>query len=267
MIYLVTLANYMCVEVDSKVGEPKYPQLPTFLNILMVINTFIYYTFQHIYAVFIATYAVSSILNTFLLVYVVHWKNTGGKMGKKIFKGTVIGYLIIAFPIWLVDMHCCDWVLTNVADNMHGLTLHVVWHLCAGYGAYCVLVTLEYCRMIALKIPCTCDFWLGFIPITRRLLPKDENWSLNHAYVCWSYDFRVRAYQIDPFGASFWWKWIFSEEPISEVCLDCNWWDFFALWSLVGVDDSWREGLAVGLIIIIRTFKMPWFNDLATHHT
>ena len=175
MIYLVTLANYMCVEVDSKVGEPKYPQLPTFLNILMVINTFIYYTFQHIYAVFIATYAVSSILNTFLLVYVVHWKNTGGKMGKKIFKGTVIGYLIIAFPIWLVDMHCCDWVLTNVADNMHGLTLHVVWHLCAGYGAYCVLVTLEYCRMIALKIPCTCDFWLGFIPITRRLLPKDEN--------------------------------------------------------------------------------------------
>lgn len=175
MIYLVAVANYMCVEVDSKVGEPKYPQLPTFLNILMVINTFIYYTFQHIYAVFIATYAVSSILNTFLLVYVVYWKNTGGKMGKKIFKGTIIGYLIIAFPIWLVDMHCCNWVLTNVADNMHGLTLHVVWHLCAGYGAYCVLVTLEYCRMIALKIPCTCDFWLGFIPITRRLLPKDEN--------------------------------------------------------------------------------------------
>lgn len=175
MIYLVTLANYMSVEVDSKVGEPKYPQLATFLNTLMVINTFIYYTFQHIYAVFIATYAVSSILNTFLLIYVVHWKNTGGKMGKKIFKGTVIGYLIIAFPIWLVDMHCCNWVLTNVAENMRGLTLHVVWHLCAGYGAYCVLVTLEYCRMIALKIPCTCDFWLGFIPITRRLLPKDEN--------------------------------------------------------------------------------------------
>jgi len=175
MIYLVTLANYMCVEVGSKVGEPKYPQLPTILNILMVINTFIYYTFQHIYAVFIATYTVSSILNTFLLIYVVYWKNTGGKMGKKIFKGTVIGYLIIAAPIWLVDMHCCNWILANVADNMNGLTLHVVWHLCVGYGAYCVLVTLEYCRMIALKIPCACDFWLGFIPITRRLLPKDEN--------------------------------------------------------------------------------------------
>jgi dihydroceramidase len=170
MVYLATLYNYMSFEIDSKRGQLHYPRMPLVLTIILLADTVVYYVFQHIYAIFIITYGASHILNIYLLYQLVHKKKAGGEMAKRIYMRSRIGFCFIAFPIWVLDMTMCDWFLANMIDSTFGMTLHIVWHFMAGYGAYCLTVTLEHCRMVSLGMPCDCDFWLfGLIPVNRLI--------------------------------------------------------------------------------------------------
>lgn len=169
MVYLVAMYMYMGFELDSKKGQLHHPRLPLMLFILLAINTVVYYAFQHVYLVFIISYNSLVIVNTGLMFNNNIRKKVGGEMGKRIGIRALIAYLIIGAPIWMIDMGFCDWILTHVADSTFGMTLHVVWHIAAGYGAYCITTNLEYCRMIALGLPCECTFWMGIVPFTRLI--------------------------------------------------------------------------------------------------
>jgi len=171
MVYLVTLLNYLCVEYDSR--ELKYPRLPSFLVVLMVVNTFVYYTFQHLWAVFVTTYSISTLLNFYLMYMVVYKKNSGGNIGRRINNRTLLCYGTIGFPLWVLDMTYCNWLLDNIYAHTLGITLHIIWHILAGYGGYCVIVCMEYCRMKTLGVPCECKFWFGVVPINTIIKSLD----------------------------------------------------------------------------------------------
>lgn len=158
MIYLVTLMNFMAVEVDSPRNNPAYPRLPLILSIIMVVNTFVYYTFQHLYFVFITTYTCLSTYH-FYLAYITMFKNNkGGKVCRSLFLWSQGSYLG-GFLFWLVDMLLCDY--SNLGK---GMTFHVIWHFGAGFGGYLIIVTYEICRARALNIKCELAFLFGLIP-------------------------------------------------------------------------------------------------------
>jgi len=164
MIYLVTQMNFMAVEFDSPRGKPKYPRLPLMLTILMIINTLVYYKFQHLYLVFIGTYTVASTYHTYLVYKLVYSTNSGGQVSRKLCQLSQISYLGIGLPFWLLDMFHCDWFLSHFAGYSMGMTFHVIWHFAAGYGAYLGLVSLENCRVMALGLPCRMEYLFGVIP-------------------------------------------------------------------------------------------------------
>jgi Alkaline phytoceramidase (aPHC). len=165
MIYLVTLMNFMAVEFASPQGKPKYPKLPLILLILVLVNTLIYYKFQHLYLVFIATYTAITSYHLYLVYSLIYKNNAGGHISKKLSRWSVISYLG-SFVLWLVDMFYCEFSsLLGI-----GMTFHVIWHFGAGFGAYLGIVSLENCRCVALDIPCELDFMLfGCIPFLKRV--------------------------------------------------------------------------------------------------
>ena len=164
MIYLVVVMNFMAVEFDSPLNKPKYPRLPIILTILMVINTLVYYKFQHLYLVFIGTYAAASSYHIYLVYKLIYATNAGGQVSRKLCQNSQISYLGVGFPLWLVDMFHCDWFLDNLSGHSLGMTFHVIWHFGAGYGAYLGIVSLENCRARALGLPCRLEYILGCIP-------------------------------------------------------------------------------------------------------
>eukprot|EP01083_Nonionella_stella_P092533 259078_1 len=169
MVYLVAVYMYMGFELDSKKDQLHYPRMPLMIFILLLINTVVYYAFQHLFIVFFLTFSTLATVNAFLLYNNAIRKNMGGEMGRRIGRRVLIAYVGIGFPSWCIDMGMCDWVLEHVANATFGMTLHVIWHISAGYGAYCITLTLEYCRMVSLGLPCDCKFWMGIIPVNYLL--------------------------------------------------------------------------------------------------
>eukprot|EP00557_Chaetoceros_sp_GSL56_P001032 CAMPEP_0176502522 /NCGR_PEP_ID=MMETSP0200_2-20121128/14800_1 /TAXON_ID=947934 /ORGANISM="Chaetoceros sp., Strain GSL56" /LENGTH=267 /DNA_ID=CAMNT_0017901603 /DNA_START=133 /DNA_END=936 /DNA_ORIENTATION=+ len=169
MIYLVTVMNFMAVEFDSPQGKPKYPKLPSILFILLLINTLIYYTFQHLYLVFVTTYTAITFYHFYLIYNLIHKAKGGGPLSQKLSRWSLISY-IGSFLLWLVDMFHCE--LSSRLFGTAGMTFHVVWHFGAGLGAYLGMVALENCRCVALGIPCRLNYVYCLIPVLE--LVHDE---------------------------------------------------------------------------------------------
>lgn len=167
MIYGTTTMIYIFLEYDSK--EPKYPRLPTILTVLMVVTTIAYYTFQETYIVFLSMYSILEWYSIYLLYKVVWIEKGGGVEGKKIAKMSCFTYVFVAVPVWIIDMGVCDFFLKHFP---FGMTLHILWHFAAAHGAYCSIVCGEHCRLVALGIPCECQFLFGVIPISTKVHNK-----------------------------------------------------------------------------------------------
>jgi len=172
MIYLVTLMNFMAVEFDSPQGKPKYPKLPFILFILVLVKTLIYYIFQHLYLVFIATHTTITSYHLYLVYNLIHKANAGGPISQKLSRWSIMNYGA-SFLLWLVDMFHC--ALSSRLFGTIGMTFHVFWHFGAGFGAYLGLVALENCRCVALGMPCRLDYVFGLIPFLK--LVDDESFS------------------------------------------------------------------------------------------
>jgi hypothetical protein len=66
-----------------------------------------------------------------------------------------VAYTIIASPIWVIDQFGCHYLLSTynrLPFPFTGMTLHVLWHFCAGLGTHYFVQFLCACRMDALGI-------------------------------------------------------------------------------------------------------------------
>lgn len=166
MIYLVAALVYNVVEIDSPISKPHFPRLPILMMILMIVNTYVYYVFQQLYWVFIATYSIGTTLYAVMAVKRIYLNKKGGQVVKKLCRMNLYNYLLIGFPLWIVDMTQCEWYHENF-PNVFGLTFHIVWHWTAGFGTYCGIVALEYTRLMELDLGpyCSLHYLLGIVPV------------------------------------------------------------------------------------------------------
>ncbi len=177
MIYQILSFVYISMEQESPINEPKYPKLPLYLTITSIVNTLIYFTFQDFYAVFLATYSLALTAHVALIGQMFYSGNkvTQNPISRKICMITFGLYFLVASPIWVFDMLCCQFTLDHIANNLYGMTFHIIWHFLAGYGAYCTIVFFECFRMDSLQIKFHANYLLGFIPVVS----SDFNSSCN----------------------------------------------------------------------------------------
>ncbi|KAL9189435.1 hypothetical protein ACHAXT_009110 [Thalassiosira profunda] len=177
MIYLVICGLYMIVEVDSPRNQPKYPRLPLHLLLLSGINTAIYYTFQHLYIVFLVTFSGLTILALCMHIQIARklYCEDGDKRRRrnsgvalKFYKWHHVAYVLIASPVWSLDQFGCGYfrpIYDSLPGPLKGMTLHVVWHIAAGLGAHFFVQFLCACRANALGMSCDIRWVLGVIPV------------------------------------------------------------------------------------------------------
>jgi dihydroceramidase len=177
MLYL--MASYIYIILELEGGGPQqqrggkgrttllYPKLPSILMMVLLGITIVYYTFQDLYLVFVVSY-ISSLFIHFSMIGSKFYKgheHTKHPITRDVFKLSILSYVIVASPIWVLDMLCCQFCLDYIASYMVGITPHVVWHFTAGYGAYVTAVYLESFRLQALKKEFHAKYLMGFVPI------------------------------------------------------------------------------------------------------
>ena len=195
MLWLVLCGVYAVIEVDSPAGQPKYPNLALYLIGVSCLNTAIYYRFQHLFIVFF--------INFNMIVYAMvykhlqiawriykrvkeeerlkeeeattkgsnnNWRTRNDKIALRFYVWHAIVYTLIASPLWVLDQFHCEYLLpiynNKLPGVLQGCTLHVLWHVFAGLGAYYFGQFLCTVRATTLGISCdTRRVLLGVLPV------------------------------------------------------------------------------------------------------
>mmetsp|Transcript_29582 Transcript_29582/g.62745 ORF Transcript_29582/g.62745 Transcript_29582/m.62745 type:complete len:307 (-) Transcript_29582:137-1057(-) len=184
MIYLIIGFLYSVLEVDSPKDSPKYPHLAKYLILLSCINTAIYYTFQHLYIVFLVTFNAMTVMLLSTHVQIARRlyhesrdekrKTNNSAIALRFYIWHIIILVFVATPIWALDQFHCDILLpiyNNLPFLLRGMTLHVVWHIGAGMATHCFVQFLCACRASTLGMVCDTRCLLGVLPVVIAL-PK-----------------------------------------------------------------------------------------------
>jgi len=191
MIYLVLCGIYCCLEVDSQPNKAAYPSLGLCLTVLSIVNTAIYFTFQHLYIVFLSTFMAAICLFSFLhmrlayrLWHIQKRKEANGSKNNKATITIALRFYVIHFllfvllgtPIWIIDQFLCN-QLSPTYDALpfllRGCTLHVVWHILSGMAVHCLAQYFVAARAEYLGME-TCEVrWVGgVIPVVAFMDKK-----------------------------------------------------------------------------------------------
>lgn len=176
MLYMSNVLNFMCLEYDAPMGKPHSPNLPIAFVALSILHTVVYYRFQDNFTIFILTYSFGVVLHLVLGYRIVYLeRNKRGPVTKQLGILSILTYLLVGLPVWILDMKYCQSIL-NVSETLlpflRGSTPHIIWHFAAAYGTYCAIACVVACRMEELKIPFRLEYLWGIVPITARLEDK-----------------------------------------------------------------------------------------------
>jgi dihydroceramidase len=173
MIYLVLAFLYAQAETDAPRGKAKRPWLAPSMWMVAVLNTAVYFSFQHLYWVFLATFSTGVAL---LIVGQIRlYQNVRSPEAHFFFRTGLVSYVLVGTPVWILDMLLCEQVVLPAAaaaaessllpGPCNGMTPHVLWHFAAGYGGYACALFLLCCRLDALGVSYRRDSWWGVFPI------------------------------------------------------------------------------------------------------
>ena len=151
----------------TNISKNKNSSAPGYAFIgIAVLQTVLYYRFQQIYAVFLASMVVYStiiIVGTHSLVYTTNKEHR--RLRLKVHYWAVFSYLIFGVALWVIDMNLCSY-LTPLYVRVSGFTLHVFWHIFAGIGSYLTATNLTIMRLQEMGHKVDLKF-VGFLPVPR----------------------------------------------------------------------------------------------------
>jgi dihydroceramidase len=138
---------------------------------LAIVQTVVYYKFQQIYAVFIVSIVVYSIIIILWMYFLI--QNTPDSAKKqlrlRIHHWAFLCYVVFGTGLWIIDMNLCPQLLP-IYHMTTGFTLHVFWHIFAGLGTYLTAVNLTVMRLQDRGDDVDLKF-IGFLPIPYIVKP------------------------------------------------------------------------------------------------
>lgn len=120
----------------SKLGDRLHCGSKELLFIgIAALNTYIYLSYQEVYAAFLFTY-ISSVLSIFIWSTKMFFFDKGASpIAAKYLARFFFVYVVVGSGIWVVDMHMCE-QLAPLYRALKGATFHNVWHVAAGLGSH-----------------------------------------------------------------------------------------------------------------------------------
>lgn len=134
------------------------------VTIITLFETYIYYAMRSLYPFFLGIFILTTtivIIWTFMLLL----DKREGKMISRLFYTGFGSFVIIGFTCWIIDMQLCS-LLLPYYNQFYGITLHIIWHLFAGYGGYMHVQTMIAGRARELNVPLKYYWLLGVFPLT-----------------------------------------------------------------------------------------------------
>lgn len=162
---------YICrMEKKGKQGSNTGSLLFLLVGTLL---TVFYYTFQQKYIVFLLSFALSVAIIVVWDRRIVHDmpEGTNKALRVRMHRWAVFLWVGCAFSLWLVDMNFCD-QLMPIYLHTTGFTLHVLWHLLAGFGTFLTATSLVVLRLHDCGHEAEL-LWIGFLPVARISKKKE----------------------------------------------------------------------------------------------
>jgi dihydroceramidase len=142
-----------------------------FMWITAIIDTIAYIFFQQIYAIFLGTYICSVVVLIVWSWQMLHDEDIKNDLSPFFFWSAFKWYSYVGSLIWVFDMNACK-LLLPYYRSIGGCTLHVVWHVAAGYGTYQLTQAITAARAKLCKIKVEIKYVLGV-----KVLVKSEKQS------------------------------------------------------------------------------------------
>jgi dihydroceramidase len=175
MMWFNVLSYYIIMNMQAKRNAQNTWSIDAlgvlFLSVA-VLETYIYYSMRWLYVMFLLVYGST-------LLGVTGWsaKYTFGKnithspahvkLAKEIFIAACVSYFLVGGVCWIVDMNLCTHLLP-LYTSCYGATLHIIWHVTAGYGGYLQTLLLVVARAGELGIAVERRWAWGVVPIIIR---------------------------------------------------------------------------------------------------
>lgn len=162
MLWFNMVAFYILLHLKSKPSQ-KVDNLVYVIGFITLIETYIYYAMRSLYPFFLGIYSLTTaivIIWTFVLLF----DKREGTMLRRLFFTGFGSFVLIGFSCWIIDMQLCSQLLP-IYHQAYGLTLHVLWHIFAGYGGYMHAQTIIAGRARELNIALRYYWLFGFFPL------------------------------------------------------------------------------------------------------
>lgn len=131
-------------------------------------ETYVYYSMRWLYAMFLFVYA-STLLGVTIWSARYAFNPTSNQpmhaaLAKEFILAGCLSFFLVGTVCWAIDMHMCSALLPAYISS-YGATLHIIWHVTAGYGGYLQTLTLVVARAGELGVPVTRTWKWAVVPI------------------------------------------------------------------------------------------------------
>jgi hypothetical protein len=172
MLWFNMVAYYILIHLktpqSSKVDLTMYV-----LFAITIAETYIYYAMRSLYAFFLGIYTLTTATVILWTLFIIMKKDHDNSQPQRLFIMGFGSFVVIGFSCWVVDMQGCE-ILMPVYRLTRGLTLHIIWHLFAGYGGYMHAQTILLARLRELKIDNEINWLGGVIPVIALKGKKED---------------------------------------------------------------------------------------------
>jgi len=143
------------------------------LAITGIVLTMSYYLMRHVYGVFVVAFCLLMGINLSWTTYCVFKDRTCPEYPTRLwlYSLSMFPYLLIGGGFWVYEMHNCNELLPYYRV-FNGVTLHILWHIGAGTGAYLQILLLTAMRAQARGSVVEVHQLWGFIPTVKLVGPK-----------------------------------------------------------------------------------------------
>mmetsp|Transcript_30005 Transcript_30005/g.41218 ORF Transcript_30005/g.41218 Transcript_30005/m.41218 type:complete len:263 (-) Transcript_30005:251-1039(-) len=168
MLWQALSMLYFLFELRSDIRNKRSFTNLLYFAIVCAIQTVMYFFFQKMFVIFVISVTLyAAIIVIWIAVLVTEDTSPIVRnMRFKLFNMAILSYAFIGAVVWIVDMYYCDLLLPfYLKSGLGGMTLHVLWHIGAGFGTYLAITFLILVRLQVLKKDVYLK-WLGnIIPI------------------------------------------------------------------------------------------------------
>jgi len=174
-LYILTVMQY-----EQKNGSEFVRKISAQFLISSFLMTIFYYVNRSFYAIFIAVFSTSTIILIFWSGHLALVQHKGDPLMRKLYFAGITSFVLVGTLPWIIDMNLCSMLMPYymyLLKPFQGLTLHVIWHVAAGYGGHYLILVLVYARARSVKKKVRLHYFWHLVPVLSEVKDVQKSGS------------------------------------------------------------------------------------------